>query len=112
MMNYARTCGHGLTLTSPQAAEEGLQAVFGTIAVGPSVNRREARSALAEGGADMGNHRCIFGMAVGMLFQLDQKVFDLPLMRLGVGRGCPSCLEGQVVAPLDSQARWRWSCRY
>jgi len=68
-----------LPLTSPQAAEEGLQSIVGPIAVGPSVTGEEARPALAEGGADMGNHRRIFGMAVGMVFQLAQKVFDLPL---------------------------------
>jgi len=68
-----------LPLTSPQAAEEGLQIIVGAVAFGPGVTGEEARPAVTEGGADMGNHRRILGMTLGMLLQLDQKVFDLLL---------------------------------
>jgi hypothetical protein len=69
-----------LPLPRPQAAEEGLQIIVGAVAFGPGVTGEEARPAVAEGGTDMGNHhRRIFSMALGMLFQLGQKVFDLPL---------------------------------
>jgi len=68
-----------LTLARAQATEESFQRVVGAVAFRPSVAREEPRPALPEGGTDVADHHRIFGMALGLLFQLGQKVLDLSL---------------------------------
>jgi hypothetical protein len=66
-----------LALASPQAPEETFEVIVGAPAFGPSIASKESRPALLERRADMRHRRRIFGVRLGMVFQLGQKFFDL-----------------------------------
>ncbi len=68
-----------LSLASPQASEETFEIVVGSPPFGPGITGKESRPPLLEGRADMRHHLGIGRARLGMLFQLGQKVFDVPL---------------------------------
>ena len=68
-----------LSLASPQTSEEAFEIIIGAPTFGPGIAGKESRPTLPERRADMRHRLRIFGMRLGMLFQLGQKCFDLAL---------------------------------
>ena len=68
-----------LSLASPQASEETFEVVVGSPTFGPGITGKESRPTLLECRADVRHHLGIGRARLGMLFQLSQKVFDVPL---------------------------------
>ena len=83
-----------LALTSPQASEETFEVVVGAPAFGPGITGKESRPPLLEGGADVRHHLGIGRARLGVLLQLRQKVFDLPLDLTPRGRRLIGLLRG------------------
>ena len=68
-----------LSLASLQASKETFEVVVGSPPFGPGITGKESRPTLLECRADVRHHLGICRMRLGVLFQLSQKVFDLPL---------------------------------
>jgi hypothetical protein len=67
-----------LSLASPQAPEEAFEVVVGAPTFRPGITGKESRPTLLERRADVRHHLGIGRARLGVLFQLSQKVFDLP----------------------------------
>jgi hypothetical protein len=59
--------------------KEGFQVIVRAVALRPGIALKQARPALAEARADMGDHTGVWRTLPRVLFQLDQKLFDLAL---------------------------------
>lgn len=68
-----------LALAGADASEETFEVVVGAPPFGPRVAGKEPRPALPERRADMRHHLGILRGGLGVLLQLSQKVFDVPL---------------------------------
>ena len=68
-----------LSLASPQASKETFEVVVGSPPFGPGITGKESRPTVLEGRADVRHHLGIGRARLGVLFQLSQKVFDVPL---------------------------------
>ena len=74
-----RLASMNLSLARPQASEETFEVVVGSPAFGPGITGKESRPTLLERRADVRHHLSIRRARLGVLFQLSQKVFDVPL---------------------------------
>jgi hypothetical protein len=89
-----------LPLAGPQPPKEGLQLIVRTVALRPGIALEQARPALAEAPADMGDHTGVLRTLPCVLFQLSQKLFDLAL-DLWAGRARLPRELGRVETPLQ-----------